>query len=93
MSLSALQEHARRLGFEVAFRTKHDDEGGFMPDLTPPNGQGWVLAGNYEHIAGFWIKPLETTRRIEGGVARKLLADCDLLMKTVGDYGADFFDD
>lgn len=93
MSLSTLQEHARRMGFEVAFRTRHDGEGRVMPDLTPPSGRGWVLAGNYEHIAGFWIKPLEAARKIDGEVARKLLADCDLLMETVSDYGADFFDD
>lgn len=64
-----------------------------MPDLTPPKGGGWVLVGNYEHIAGFWVKPLtDNARRLDGRLVRKLMAEGDPFAEAVGDYDDDFFD-
>jgi len=92
MSWDSLQVHVEKMGFEIALRTCRCDGGGFMPDLTPPNGEGWLLVGNYEHIAGFWVKPLtDTARKLPGTVVRRLMADGDPFVEAMGDYDADFF--
>lgn len=92
MCWNTLLEHAHRLGFEVALRTRRDADGGYMPDLTPPNGGGWILVGNYEHVAGFWVKPLtDAAHRLNGAALRKLMAEGDPFVEEMGDYDADFF--
>lgn len=92
MSWNSLRTHAERMGFEIAFRTRRADDGSFMPDLTPPGDDGWLLIGNYEHVAGFWVKPLtETARRLPGTDVRRLMEEGDPFVESTGDYDADFF--
>lgn len=93
MSWHSLRTNAERMGFEISLRTRRGDDGGFMPDLTPPNGDdGWLFIGNYEHVAGFWVKPLtDVARRIPGTEVRRLMADVDPFVEEIGDYDADFF--
>lgn len=92
MCWNTVQTHARKMGFEVALRSRQDGGGGYMPDLTPPGGEGWVFVGNYEHIAGFWVRPVtKSAARLNGNLVRKLMAEGDPFVEAVGDYDADFF--
>ncbi|CAG4883133.1 protein of unknown function [Georgfuchsia toluolica] len=92
MSWDTLQAHALSMGFEVAFRTRRDQGGGFMPDLTPPKGRGWIFVGSYENAAGFWVKPLtDGTRKLHSNFIRKLMLDCDPFIGTFGDDDVDYF--
>jgi hypothetical protein len=94
MTWNTLQVNAEKLGYQVAFRSKCSDGGGYMPDLTPPNGRGWVLVGSYDHITGFWVKPLRAEKvKLNSDQLRKLMADCDPFIETIGDAESDFFQD
>ena len=90
MTWSTLETHAQRLGFEVAFNTKHCDGGGFTPDLTPPKGADWLLIGNYARIAGFWVKPLtDSARNQPPPDVEKLMLDSDPFLETTGTFDDD----
>jgi hypothetical protein len=92
MSWSSLQTHAEEMGFEIALRTRHAEGGGFVPDITSPGGEGWLLIGNYEHVAGFWVKPLtDSARKMPGAAVRRLMAEGDPFVEEVGEYDAEFF--
>lgn len=92
MSWNTLRAHAKRMGFEVVFSIRRDEAGGFVPELTPPEGSGWVLVGSYEHIAGLWVKPVtNTARKLTSDMVRRLMAEGDPFVEEIGDYDVDFF--
>lgn len=92
MSWDTLQARAQSMGFEIAFRTRRDQGGGFMPDLTPPKGKGWIFVGSYDNTAGFWVRPLtDDTCKLNGNLIRKLMLDCDPFIGTFGDDDVDYF--
>ena len=93
MSWNTLQAHAKKMGFEVAFRTRRDEQGGFMPDLTPPDSRGWILVGSYDHVAGFWVRPLSNgAAKLDSGLIRRLMTDYDPFIGTFADGDVDCFD-
>lgn len=93
MSWNTLQAQVQGMGFGVAFRTQWNGQGGLMPDLAPPTGGGWLLVGCYDNVAAFWVKPLtDSTRKLNASLVRKLMADCDPFIGTLGGYEADFSD-
>ena len=91
MSWNTLQIKAEKLGYQIDFRTQCSEQGGYMPDLTPPRGRGWVLVGNYDHIAGFWVNPLANGKvKLNRNQVRKLLTECDPFVETAAEYNKDF---
>ena len=90
MTWSTLEAHAQRLGFEVAFNTRPCDGGGFMADLTPPQGNDWQLIGSYAQMAGLWVKPnTDTARKISTPAVHKLILDSDPFVETTGTFDHD----
>jgi hypothetical protein len=94
MTWNTLQINAEKMGYQIAFRTRCSDEGVCMPDLTPPQGHGWVLVGSSDHQAGTWVKPLSNGKvKLNSGQVRKLMAECDPFDETIGGIDSDFFQD
>lgn len=92
MTWNTLQINAEKLGYQIALRTRCSDEGELMPDVTPPKDQGWVLAGSCGHLASFWVKPLGNGKvRLNSSLVRKLMAECDPFVETIGGIDTDFF--
>ncbi len=90
MTWKTLQAKVQELGFDLAFHSRRNDAGGYIPDLSPPNGVGWVYVGNFDNIAGLWIKPLsESSRKLSSSMVRTIIAELDPFIGTVGDYNAD----
>src|ERR1700687_4239983 len=92
-SWDTLQTKIQNMGFELAFRHRHNDVGGYIPDLTPPDGQGWIYVGNYDNVAGIWIKPLtDSSRKLSSSLVRKIIAELDPFIETVADFEVESLD-
>lgn len=90
MTWKTLQTNAEKLGYQIALRTRYSDEGELMPDVTPPNDQGWVLVGSYDHLASFWVKPLANGKvKLSSNLVRRLMAECDPFVETAAVYDMD----
>lgn len=90
MDWKNLQERASELGISVEYRICAEAQQVMAPDLA--ERPGWVLVGNYDHIAGILARPLtEAARCLSPRHMIEMLADCDAFVETVGDYDADFF--
>lgn len=93
MTWNTLHANAKKMGFEVVFRSRRNEGGGFIPDLTPPDGYDWILVGIYDHVAGFWVKPVTScARKLNPSLVRKLMADCDPFIGTIGNDDTVFND-
>ncbi|MCK9285024.1 MAG: hypothetical protein M0P39_12175 [Rhodocyclaceae bacterium] len=87
-----LQDRASELGLSVEYRICAEPQRGMVPDMAETKGSGWMLVGNYDHVAGIWAKPVtEAARRLSPRHVAEMLADCDVFVETVGDYDADYF--
>lgn len=92
MSWNKLQVDVENMGFEVAFRTKNNDKGGLVPDLTPPEEHGWIFVGNYDNVAGLWIKAVaENVCNLSSSLVCKIIAEVDPFIGTAGE--AAYYDD
>lgn len=90
MPWNTLQTKIQNMGFELALRHRREDGGGYIPDLTPPEGDGWLYVGNYDNVAGIWIKPVtDNSRQLDADLVRKLIAALDPFIGTVGEIEAE----
>lgn len=96
MSWSALRHRARQMGFDVAYRSRHVEGGGYQPDFaTPPAEEGpWICVGSYEQTAGVWVQPItEAARELAPERVSAAIAGCDPFIALVHDYHHDYSED
>ena len=91
MNWKTLQINVEKLGYQTAFRFRRSEGGGYIPDVTPPKNQGWVLVGSYDNLASFWVKPLANGKvKLNSNQVRKLMSDCDPFVETAHEFDMEF---
>ena len=92
MSWISLGTRARELGFDLAFHVQASD-GRLVPDfLAGPAGKGWLLVGNYEHVAAIWVRPItDAAKSLSSRCIAATLGNFDPFVEIVGDYDEDYF--
>lgn len=96
MTWSTLRQRARQLGFDVAYRSRPAEGGGYAPDLAqPPLEEGpWLCVGSYEQTAGVWVHPLtEAARALSPQSVSAAIAGADPFVAPIGGYDAEFSQD
>lgn len=83
MSWNELETSVRNMGFEIAFRTRCDENGALVPDLTPPEGKGWRFVATYDNVAGLWVKASPKAPKRRGSSIDKMIAALDPFIGTV----------
>lgn len=93
MTWNTLRTRAQQLGFDINYRTRPADGGGYLPELmTPPPEEGpWICVGSYEQVAGIWLHPItEAARDWSPDRVSAAMASADPFIAPVKDYAGDF---
>jgi len=96
MTWSTLRLRARQLGFDVAYRSRLAEGGGYVPDFTqPPAEEGpWLCVGSYEQTAGIWVQPItEAARALAPRSVSAAIAGADAFVAPLDGYDAEFSHD
>ncbi len=93
MTWSTLRHRAKQLGFDVAYRSRLAEGGGYTPEYTqPPAEEGpWLCVGSYEQTAGVWVQPItEAARSLSPQSVSAAIAGADPFVARMDDYDGDF---
>lgn len=96
MTWSTLRSSAMKLGFDVAYRSRSLEGGGYQPDCSSPPGEEgpWLCVGSYDQVAGVWVHPLtEAARGLSPKNIARAFAGHEPFMTPVAELDADFNSD
>lgn len=93
MTWSTLRTRAHQMGFDVSYRTRPAEGGGYLPELTapPPEEGPWICVGSYEQVAGIWVQPITAAARDwSPDRVAAAMANTDPFIAPINNYDAAF---